>query len=129
MLPDPNHLPACFSELIVGILITFLISFDFCGPETGVRFGLSAMDGTTMPKAAIDENRYLFVSKHNVCSTAQVGQRLNVYFVGQSMGVESLTKRQNLRLSLGVEQPSYDCGQPGRRVEGLRVIYPEWSLS
>lgn len=56
MLPDTDHFPAEASEDRVSLRVTLAIHGDLLSPPRGVGFGLDAMLGTPMPKAAINEH-------------------------------------------------------------------------
>jgi hypothetical protein len=56
VLPDSDHTPSFGFQSLVGVEVTSTVGFDLFAPEIGVGFGPRAMNGTTVPKATIDED-------------------------------------------------------------------------
>ncbi len=78
VLPNAHNRPSGLRETPIGIGVSNLIALDFLPPEICICFGLSSMQGTTMPKAAIDEYGNLFFLEYDICASVQIGQGLLV---------------------------------------------------
>lgn len=59
VLPDSNAEPPGFGKPSIGIAIACTVPFHLLGPEVPIRRGDSVVLRAPMPKAAVQEDRYL----------------------------------------------------------------------
>lgn len=57
VLPETERRPARLVQKTVGVAVAFAIPRDLLRPETGVGLRHRVMDGTTVPEAAVEEDR------------------------------------------------------------------------
>ena len=57
------------------------------------------MSRTAVPKAAIDENRYLIATEHEISSTSQFSHGLAIYAIAQTQSV-GLAPHGNFRMGV-----------------------------
>jgi hypothetical protein len=90
-LPETQDSPTGFIKFVIVSLIALLVPFDFCIPETRIRFGKPVVFGTPVPKTAIHKNGQLRNVKDNINSHAC---QLLVDSVTQSLGPKSSSQAQ-----------------------------------
>jgi hypothetical protein len=57
MFPDTEHIPTKSTEENACLFVSSPISLNLAFPELRIRLGPSAVQGTAMPKATVDEYR------------------------------------------------------------------------
>lgn len=66
VLPNAKNDPSTHVEICGLPSVTITVLCNLLGPPSSVRFGKSKVLGTTMPKAAIDENTDPLLDKNDV---------------------------------------------------------------
>lgn len=88
VFPDPDYSPPGFCELAIRVSITFLISFDLCGPEVGICFRWTEVRWTTVPKTSIHKYGDLQPREHEIRCPTQLGKWTSVHSVTETECVD-----------------------------------------
>ena len=76
MLPHPDHLPSNRAELVIRISVSLYVSLDFCWPVPLIDLVIPhAVEGTSMPVAAIDKYGNLVRPKDHIGNPPQLRER------------------------------------------------------
>lgn len=71
MFPDPDYLPARFSQFSSYTYISIAVEANFVAPELNIMAGFSKASWATMPETTINKNHKMLTTK------AEVGAPLN----------------------------------------------------
>ena len=88
VLPEPQHLPASFSELFIDSAIPSHVPIELVLPPFAIVLRNGAVLRTAVPEATVDEDGNLRGAEYDVWSTAHSRQDLSVDTKPQSLAVK-----------------------------------------
>ena len=88
VFPNADYDPSGGTKTSVGIPVALDIGFDLGPPPGGIRFGPSAMFGTSVPKAAVDQDGDTRTGKSDVDKAAPTLDNLTVQSKAEAPPVE-----------------------------------------
>ena len=87
MLPKAQHQPTSRSQNLIVATVAAQVSSKLLFPVMVVALRHASMVGAPMPEAPVDEDCDLLTAEHDVCFTAQPGERAHVLAVTQAGGM------------------------------------------
>lgn len=91
--PDSDDNPPLLSKLGVGVRVTPCGRGDLGSPPCDVATRWPEVFRAAVPVAAVDEDRNVGSSKHDVGAAPNSGQRLEVHAVSETSAVEYTAER------------------------------------
>ena len=127
MLPDPNTAPALYSEELIRSAITVTIGTQLGLPISRRGFGGDIVIGTSVPKAAIDEDSNACARKHDVWPdpvTADLDAVIDS--ISESTGMQS-SAQAHLRSGVSAAIPSHDSNSSELLLRQLVTFEDQWA--
>lgn len=100
MLPEPQHRPSCFAELVISVLVTRLIAGDLALPVVRIGLRRHKMLLATVPEAAVNMDRHFQPGECDIDGPAPVRLQGPVGYAESPPPPVQLPPHHHLRLSV-----------------------------
>ena len=92
MLPDALDVPACFSQLPIGVKIPKMVLFEFVGPPFSVSLRERTVNWAAVPKTTVHKDGYFSFQEDDI-GTSRTTENRAVDPESNTTGVKLVAER------------------------------------